>query len=191
MASSPPVAVAVLAAGQSRRFGAADKLAAQFRGKPLGLHVTETLARLPFTDRWLITSAADHPCVEGWRATGFTPVLNPYAATGMGSSVALAARLAQEAKARALLIVLADMPLVTALHFSNLIERAAPDALYASHTGTAPTPPAMFGSDHFAALQEASGDQGARALLRRAGTVPCDAAHLIDIDDPETLARLS
>lgn len=191
MASVPPVAVAVLAAGQSRRFGSADKLAAELRGSMLGLHVCRTLAPLPIAHRWVIAAGENHPCAAGWRAAGFAVAINADAASGMGSSVALAARLARQAGACALLIALADMPLVPAAFFADLLELAEPAALFAAHNGNAPTPPALLGSDHFGQLMQASGDQGARTLLAAARCLPCDPALLVDIDDPAALARLA
>jgi CTP:molybdopterin cytidylyltransferase MocA len=191
MASVPPVAVAVLAAGQSRRFGSADKLAAELRGTMLGLHACRTLAPLPFAQRWVIAASENHLCADGWRESGFSIVPNPLAESGMGSSVAQAAQLAEEAGAAALLIALADMPLVPAAFFADLLEQAAPSALFAAHNGNAPTPPALLGSDHFGQLMQASGDQGARTLLAAARCLPCDPALLVDIDDPAALARLA
>lgn len=189
LASVPPVAVAVLAAGQSRRFGDSDKLAATFRGAMLGEHACRTLAPLPFAFRWVIAPDQHHPCNRSWHDSGFAVVANPDAAIGMGSSVALAARLANEAGASALVIALADMPLVPASHFADLLEHVAADVLIASHNGAAPTPPAIFGSVHFGVLSCSRGDEGARHLLRQAATLDCDAGLLVDIDDPATLAR--
>lgn len=191
MASVVPVAVAVLAAGRSRRFGEADKLAAPFRGSLLGQHVCATLGPLPFAQRWVITAYESHPCVPEWRAQAFAVEINDHATNGIGSSVAMAARLAQQAGVAALLIALADMPLVPASHFADLLEQAAPNASLASHNGLSPTPPALFGSTFLDELALASGDAGARGLLAGAAIVPCDPALLVDIDDPETLRRLA
>ncbi|WP_435416878.1 NTP transferase domain-containing protein [Parerythrobacter aurantius] len=191
MASVVPVAVAVLAAGQSRRFGEADKLAAPFRGGLLGHHVCATLGPLPFAHRWIIAADDSHPCVPEWRAQGFAVEINDHATSGIGSSVAVAARLARQAGVAALLVALADMPLVPASHFADLLEQAAPDALLASHNGVSPTPPALFGSTFFDELAQASGDAGARGLLAGAAIVPCDPDVLVDIDDRETLRRLA
>lgn len=191
MPSAPDVAVAVLAAGQSRRFGEADKLAALFRGKPLGLHVTDTLAELPFAHRFIIAGTPAHPCVEGWQAAGFEVIINADSASGMGSSLALAAELARKAEVSALLVALADMPLVPPSHFESLMERARPHTLRASHNGTSATPPALFGMEHFDRLTQAKGDEGARKLIRRADFFDCPSRLLVDIDDPETLASLT
>ena len=184
--------MAVLAAGQSRRFGRADKLAADFRGGRLGELACQTLAGLDLAPRWVIAARADHPCAPGWQACGFTLMVNPLAASGMGSSVALAASLAQAAEVDGLLIALADMPLVPADHFRALVERAAalgPAAMVASSANGQPLPPALFGRSRLAALAALTGDTGARALLHEAQLVPCAPDLLVDIDDPQALRR--
>jgi CTP:molybdopterin cytidylyltransferase MocA len=191
MPEAPRLAVAVLAAGQSRRFGSADKLAALLGDSLLGEHACRTLAGLASAQRWVIAARPDHPCAPGWRVAGFEIAVNPAAESGMGSSVALAARLAQEAGAAALLIALADMPLVSLRHFQALVTRAAglgPDAMIASAAGDVAMPPALFGSAHFAELARASGDVGARHLLAGAERLAGDPTWLIDVDDAEALA---
>ena len=183
-------AVALLAAGQARRFGS-DKLAAPFRDRMLGLHAADTLARVAFDRRWVIVADLAHPCIPEWQAAGFEPVFNPGSARGMGTSVALAANLATEAGADRLVIALADMPLVPASHFAELLERGqGPDALLATSDGQASMPPAVFGSDHFARLAQAQGDAGARTMLAEAQLLTVAAEWLADIDDPATLALL-
>lgn len=183
-------AVALLAAGRSRRFGA-DKLAALLRGKMLGLHVADTLAQIPLDHRWVIVADLAHPCVSGWQAAGFDAVHNSYAAMGMGTSVALAAGLAAEAGIDQLLIALADMPLVPAGHFAALLEQGClkgRGAMIASSDGRTPMPPALFGSAHFARLALSQGDSGARRVLADATLIAAPAGCLIDIDDAATLA---
>lgn len=192
MAEGARYAAAVLAAGQSRRFGPADKLAASFRGARLGELACQTLAGLDFAQRWVIAARADHPCAPGWEGSGFTLSVNANAASGMGSSVALAARLALEAQADGLLIALADMPLVPADHFRALIALAAalgPAAIVASSANGLRLPPALFGRDHLPALAALTGDAGARALLHQAEPIICAPELLIDIDDEQALSQ--
>lgn len=181
------IAVAVLAAGQSRRFGAADKLLAPLHGKPLGLHVCDRLSGIRFAHCWVIAPTPAHPCAQGWHAAGFTVVPNRDAASGIGSSVALAGRLALEAGADGLLLALADMPLVPHAHYRALLARASAQVTAASHNGVAPTPPALFSRADLPVLAGARGDSGARSLLARAQIVACDVALLADIDDPAAL----
>lgn len=192
MPEEPRFAVAVLAAGQSRRYAPGDKLAAMFRGRRLGELACHTLAGVEFAHRWVIAARADHSCAQSWQADRFTIAVNPQASSGMGTSVALAARLALDAKADGLLIVLADMPLVPADHFRSLVARAAasgPAAIIASVAAGVRSPPAAFGRDRLANLAAITGDFGARGLLAQAELVPCAPELLIDIDDEKALAR--
>lgn len=192
MAEPARFAVAVLAAGQSRRFGPDDKLAARFQGALLGEWACRTLAGLDLAQRWVIAARAGHPCAARWQADGFAIAENAQAAAGMGTSVALAARLALQANAPGLLIALADMPLVPATHFQALIARAVavgPAAIVASAADGVRMPPAAFGRDHLAGLAAMTGDFGARALLQQADLVTCPPEWLIDIDSPQALAR--
>lgn len=194
MAERLRFAVAVLAAGQSRRFGPDDKLTAMFRGQRLGELACHALAGLGAAHRWVIAARADHPCAQSWQGDDFTVVVNAQAAMGMGTSVALAATLALEAQADGLLIALADMPLVPADHYRALLARAAatgPATVVASVADGVRSPPAVFGRERLAVLAAITGDAGARGLLGQAELVACAPDQLLDVDDPQTLARLS
>lgn len=191
--AEPRIAAAVLAAGQSRRFGAADKLAAELNGRRLGEYAAATIAVLPLAHRWVIAGQNDHPCAAAWRASGFAVAVNDRADEGMGTSLALAARLAIEARADALLVALADMPLIPANHFAALLDRAAArggQALVASEADGQRSPPVVFGSNLLPELAKAAGDRGARHLLGRAEPIVCAGDWLADIDDPAALARV-
>lgn len=186
------LAVAILAAGRSARFGAEDKLAAPFLGKPLGLHTADALIGLDVLRRWVIVWTVDHPCVPGWMSAGFEPVVNPDAADGMASSLRCAAERALEIGAEGLLVCLADMPLVPSAHFSALVQAwAERGGLIASQDGALVSPPAIFSREHFGALSSLTGDQGAKPLLKTAFRVTGPRGALMDVDDPETLRRLS
>ena len=179
--------VAVLAAGSSRRFGDADKLAQMFRGRRLGEHVTSAIPRERFQSAWVIAGTGTSPCALFWEEAGFTEISNPNHAEGMGTSVALAATLASEAGCDALLIALADMPVVPRSHFEALIASDA-DIATSAKDG-ARLPPVLFGKQHFEALSQLSGDRGARDLLARGQIVDCPREWLIDIDTPQDLQR--
>lgn len=197
MADAARLTVAVLAAGQSRRFGTTDKLCAPFQGKPLGLHVCDMLARARFAlrpqHRLVVASDETHPCARGWKDAGFSVVRNPNADEGMGTSVATAARIARRAGSDMLLIALADMPLVPVSHYAALVSRADAsfkDQILASFDGHARMPPAVFGRGQFDILAQLSADTGARAMLANSETVDCPPEWLADIDTPEALAVL-
>ncbi|MEM1051389.1 MAG: nucleotidyltransferase family protein [Pseudomonadota bacterium] len=178
--------VALLAAGASRRFGEADKLAVDFRGERLGEHAALALAGVGYVQGWVITSAPDHPCERTWRSCGFTPLINPNAHKGMGTSVALAAKVAEQASLDGLLIALGDMPLVPQEHFEALIDVwDVSEPIVVSAKGDVRMPPALFSSGQFKALQQSTGDQGARVLIEQGLAIPCPPGWLKDVDRPE------
>lgn len=185
--------IAILAAGQSRRFGEQDKLAALLRGKMLGLHIAGTLAELPAEQRLVIASDQQHPCASGWRELGFKTIPNPNADAGMGTSLALAAKAALDQSADALLVCLADMPLVPLAHLRALVDSVRKSdtmAIAASSDGRRPMPPACFRSGRIEQLADLSGDIGARELLPLAQLVECEPQLLIDIDEQSDLDRI-
>ncbi len=177
--------VALLAAGSSQRFGDADKLAQLFRGMRLGEHAAAAIPVARFELAWAITQSDK---LE-WRTDGFKLVLNPHAYQGMGTSVALAAQLAIEAGLDALLIALADMPLVPRAHFEALVNAATSPQDIAVSSNGARTPPAIFGRDHFQELAALNGDKGARDILTQGRIIACPPEWLIDIDTPQALRK--
>lgn len=186
MIAPESVALVLLAAGRSRRFGT-DKLMAPYLGRPLGLHVVVALEAVPFARRIAVTSATQldlAPC-------GYAIVHNDDPAAGLGRSLRLGVEAACRAAPDAILIALADMPRVTATHVYRLLDGGGgPDAIIASSDGIDPRPPALFGSAHFGLLLASEGDRGARELVRRGRHVVTSPAELTDIDTPEELAAL-
>ena len=182
--------LAILAAGQSTRFGVEDKLTAMLAGRMLGLHVAATLSGMGWQRGVVIASRADHACVPEWQAQGYDILPNPDAAQGLSTSVRLAALAAQGCGAGALLLCLADMPMVSAGHVRALLAAGDAGAIVASADAGEPMPPALFGADHFNRLTGLSGDRGARALLQGAVLVPLVAGEGVDVDDQESLLRL-
>ncbi|MEM9500826.1 MAG: NTP transferase domain-containing protein [Pseudomonadota bacterium] len=188
------LAVAVLAAGASWRFGDSDKLCAEFRGEMLGLHVTSILPRDEFAFAFVIASNSNHPCASGWREFDFKVLTNPRADEGMGTSVALAARQALDIYADALMIALADMPMVPTAHFGAVAATArelGSEGIVVSSDGTTRLPPACFGSNHLEKLAKLNGDVGARAVLSDGQVIACPQEWLADVDTPEALAALN
>lgn len=181
--------IALLAAGSSRRFGPEDKLAAQFRGRALGEHAAAALPMERCAQGWVITArpggVLGHRCETFWRTRFLEPVINQDAETGMGSSVALAARLAKQARCDGLLIALADMPLVPRAHFDALLDSDAPIAV--SSNGKVRMPPAMFDATFFDKLKQSSGDKGARDLIKQGHVISCPPEWLRDIDTRDDL----
>jgi molybdenum cofactor cytidylyltransferase len=177
------LALVLLAGGQSARFGG-PKLVAPLGGKPLALHAAEMLAALPFAARYAVIG----PDVPDLAALGYTCVpLTPPGAP-QARSLALGVAAAQAHGARAVLVALADMPLVPAAHIHRLVSRFEGDRIATEADGVI-MPPALFGAAHFAALTALDGDRGGAVRLKGAPTVSLDPQLALDVDRPEDLVR--
>lgn len=184
------VMLALLAAGQSRRFGDTDKLTALLHGKMLGLHAAATLAQLPHDYRIVIASSADHSCAADWSVLGYDIIVNEHADQGQASSVECAVEHALACGVTALCLCLADTPYVTGQHIETLsqtFEALDRKQIVASSDDGNTMPPAIFPANQFEALQQLQGDQGARQLLKTAHLIPAEKNVLLDIDTPEML----
>ncbi|UUL82666.1 nucleotidyltransferase family protein [Sphingomonas qomolangmaensis] len=187
MIAPEDVALVLLAAGRSVRFGDADKLEQPFLTEPLAFHVVTALAAIPFKRRIAVVSGTQ----LDFAGRGYEVVANPRAKDGQGHSLGLCIAAARRVDAKAVLVALADMPRVTAAHIWRLMDGAeGEDAVVASSDGARPMPPALFGRAHFGALLALEGDQGARDLVRAGHHVIASPEELADVDTPEDLAAL-
>lgn len=188
MIEAERVALVLLAAGRSERFGEADKLMAPYLGRPLGMHVVVALEAVPFFARIAVV-AETRLDLSG---CGYQIVHNDDPASGLSRSLRLGVETACGQGAEAVLIALADMPRVTATHIYRLLDRAeGPDAIVASSDGTDPRPPALFGCNHLSTLLKSHGDMGARELVKHGHHVVTSPAELADVDTPDQLAALT
>jgi len=182
----------VLAAGRSTRFGA-NKLLAPFGRGPLLRGALAAAADACPGKVVLVTGFDAGRVVEVATPQADIIVHNPDFDHGMGSSIARGVE-ACRGEADAVIVLLADQPLVTAKHLRAIIANWSGStgdivaSRYASRLGA----PALFGSGLFDELCALQGDRGARDLLRsgryRVVAVDCEAA-AIDIDTRDDLAR--
>ncbi|MEO5706455.1 MAG: NTP transferase domain-containing protein [Alteraurantiacibacter sp.] len=189
MADAGPLAdtgplVAVLAAGAASRFGG-GKLDADLAGKPVGQWVVDAVAAAGLAPGLIVVS----PQVTRFAAASGWPLLtNIRPSDGLGTSLALAASAAL-GQGRALLVVLADMPLVSPRHLAELAANRCAATLYPD--GKAGVP-ALVDLAMLPALAELTGGEGAGPLLAARSDlvrVPAPPAMLLDIDRPADLAR--
>jgi molybdenum cofactor cytidylyltransferase len=193
MADEGPVAAVVLAAGQSRRMGAANKLLATFDG--------EALVRR--TVRAAIASKADPVIVvTGHMADGVTAALaglafeithNPDYADGLATSLHTGLA-AVPATASGALVMLADMPGVSGGVIDRLIAAFAPSDGRSIVLPTAAGKrgnPVLWSRAYFPELMALAGDTGARHLLAEhdeaVTSVEIGPAVAVDVDTPEAL----
>ncbi len=200
------IAAIVLAAGRSSRFAGGHKLLADARGAPLIATVMTALSQSEAADIILVTAPNGEPIVAAAGAGRWRICVNETADEGLASSIQAGLRALEDEPASAadepayvsVLIVLADMPCVTAELVNALI------ALSAAHDHNAIVFPAgpdgrqghpvVWPRALFSKLMKLSGDQGAKALLQshreRIVTLPiADAAPFLDIDTRQDLAR--
>jgi molybdenum cofactor cytidylyltransferase len=174
----------LLAAGQSRRFGAADKLLANYRGRALVSWAAGAMeGDVGCAELAVVTSSPEVAC----QLPRFTQLHLP-AGLPMSLSFACAARHAQRVEADALLLVLGDMPAVTAALLRRLVAQGASTAC--THEGRRMPPALLVGADIFSALDQQAGDHGARnviAALPRQRLISISAEMARDIDYPDDL----
>lgn len=173
--------VAVLGAGRASRFGT-DKLVQPCAGRPLGSWALSAARATGLPVVWIARTAAPD-FVDCEVAT------NPDAQAGIGTSVACAARIAAEQGATRLLVMLADMPLVSR---GLLLKLLAANAPAASDHGDRAGVPAVLPASLFGRLQALTGDAGAGSVLQNHSdlTLVTTAPHeLLDVDTPAALAE--
>ncbi|WP_054530492.1 NTP transferase domain-containing protein [Erythrobacter sp. SG61-1L] len=183
------VAIALLAAGSARRFGG-GKLDAMLGGKRLGRYALDAALALGRGTPLIVVGPEAAAFALEARAEGLaTPIVNPLAQEGLGTSVALAARHAADAGADRLLLLAADMPLVSPATLAALIEACGNAPACVRHADGHPGIPACFPSASFAALAALGGDKGAGALLRTAEVAVLEVS-LRELRDVDTVAEL-
>jgi molybdenum cofactor cytidylyltransferase len=182
------VTALVLAAGSSSRMGR-NKLLLDLGGETIvrravraavDAAVDQVVVVLGHEETRVRAELAGLPCAI---------VVNPDHAKGAGTSVRTGVR--QAADADAIVVVLADMPFVTAAMIATLVERhrATSAPLVVSHYGDVQAPPTLYGRALFAELLAIPGERCAKQVVRRheqeAVVVAWPESALRDIDVPE------
>jgi CTP:molybdopterin cytidylyltransferase MocA len=112
-------AAVLLCAGHSRRFEGGEKLLVSLSGKPLVAHAASMLASLPFASR-VATVRANQPALHNVLSSyGFDLLEVGYDVTQQQSALA-GTQAAIEKGARAICLMLGDMPFVAASHIEAL-----------------------------------------------------------------------
>jgi molybdenum cofactor cytidylyltransferase len=184
------IAVAILAAGRGERFGGdTPKPLVTFGGKPLLEHA---LAAACASRLQPVCCVVSDERVAAAVPDGVEVVRNDAPERGISSSlVALLDALEPRADVEAVVVGLADQPLVGAEAFRRLGSTDAPLAV-ATYGGRRANP-VRIGRALWDEARALTGDEGARVLVRRHGAraVPCDDTGVPnDVDTPEHLATL-
>ena len=180
----------VLAAGASRRFRATKQLA-NYCGEPLVCRAAR-LAEAVCAERSILVTGSDWRRVHDACAPlqGFF-VRNESFESGMSGSIACGIRAVAET-ADAVLLLLADQPLITAAYLQQMIVawNGSDTAIVCSEFAGIVGPPVIFPARYFGGLTSLEGDKGARALIdahhEQVIALPCEAA-ASDIDTRDDL----
>ena len=189
----PRIAAVVLAAGQSRRMGPANKLLAEVDGAAMLERALEA-ARASQAASLLVVTGHERARIEA--AVEAPTVYNPDYAEGLSTSLrAGIAALPEDIDGA--VVLLGDMPFVSAAHIDRLIAAFNP---LEGRSICVPTfngkrgNPVLWGRELFADMRGISGDVGAKHLIGANGDllveVPMpDEGVLHDIDTPASLAK--
>lgn len=189
----------LLAAGFSRRFGAADKLLQTLpNGQIMALAAANNLLTA-FPLSVAVVRADNLALADALRQLGMQVVTCAEEATVMADSLVTALRYAQQLKLHheGVVIALADMP-----YIKPQTMRQVAHALKAGGGIVVPTylgqrgHPVAFAAKFVPALLTLQGDYGAREILKQhvdeVSLLPCDDAGIVaDIDTPADINQLA
>lgn len=190
---APKVAALVLAAGQGRRMGGPNKLLAEYRGRSLVRTVVDAALASRAAAVTVVTGHRRADVEASLAGTAVQWVHNPDYEEGLSTSLRQGvASLADDVDG--VLVMLADMPLVTAPILDRLIAAFDPAAdrlvVVPTHDGKRGNP-VLWSRAFFAELQAIEGDTGARHLIGAHADavieVEIGPEVALDLDTPEAL----
>ena len=192
--SSAHTALVLLAAGASTRMGRPKQLL-PYHGRTLLRHAAETAVASGCAPLVLVTGALHDELAAEVADLPIQAVRNARWESGMASSIQTGLAAVAPAQPRAVLIMLADQPLVTPELLRELVARQqqtqAP--IVATTYGDALGVPAVFDRAVLPALRQLRGTQGAARLIASLGPAVGQInfpAGLLDVDTPEQYAAL-
>lgn len=189
------VAALILAAGQSRRMGAVNKMLAEIDGLPMVAHVVDAALASRADPVIVVTGHEEQRIRAALESRDVAFAHNPNYAEGLSTSLRRGLA-ALPADVDGVVVCLGDMPSVTPTHLNLLIACFDPDAgksicvpTYEGKRGN----PVLWDRRYFREITEVAGDVGARHLIGahddKVTEVPMpDPGVLLDLDTPQALA---
>lgn len=194
----PRIAALVLAAGQSRRMGVANKLLAEVDGKAMLARVLETVAGSQCVATLLVTGHEAEAIGALADRHGVAHVQNPEYEQGLSTSLRTGlAALGDDIDG--VIVCLGDMPRLKPATLNSLIAAFNPVEGRAicvpTHEGKRGNP-VLWGRRFFTAMRDLAGDVGAKHLIGEYAELVCEVPMegseiFLDIDTPEALALLN
>jgi molybdenum cofactor cytidylyltransferase len=192
------IAALLMAAGHSRRMGGPNKLWLPFKGISLIVFSSNAVMRSSINRRLMVTGRDAELTGKYGTNCGFDVIYNPDFESGFGTSLSVGfSNLLQKPDVDGALVMLADMPLITAAHINQLVEAfdaaRGQNIIRAAYNGH-PGNPVVIPRPLFYALSQLTGDKSGQDILKTSGfplsLVEIGHAAIADIDTPEALDAL-
>lgn len=193
---APAIAGIVLAAGQSRRMGKANKLLADIDGQPMVRHAAQAVSASLASPVIVVTGHEGEKVRGALDGLDVSFVDNPDFADGLSTSLGAGLSALRDGVDGAV-VCLGDMPMIEPAHVNRLISAFDPEegrAICVPVTRGKRGNPVLWGADYFDEMAGIKGDVGAKHLLGLYAEVVCeveigDDAVLTDIDTPAALRK--
>ena len=191
--NEPRVIALVLAAGQSRRMGTANKLLLPVDGAPMVVRVADAIAASRASGPIVVVGHQADQVRAALAGRAATFVDNPDYAEGLSTSLRRGIA-AVPSDIDAVLVCLGDMPRISASQIDRLIAAFNPlegRAICLPTHGGKRGNPVLWARRFLPEMMDIAGDVGARHLLGEHADQVCEvemeASVLLDIDTPEAL----
>jgi molybdenum cofactor cytidylyltransferase len=187
------IAAVILAAGRSTRMGPRNKLLADVRGRPLLWHVAQAALKSRARPTLVVVGHQAEAVRSALAGMPLAVIDNPDYGAGLSSSLKAGVAALPNA-CEGMLVLLADMPAITAAHIDRLLAAFVPGAIIVpTHEGRRGNP-VLWPAARVPDILRLEGDAGAKRLLAihaadvREVAIGSDAI-FTDIDTPEALRR--
>ena len=186
------VGLVLLAAGSSRRFGSDKRFAELPDGRTLLDATLDSVVDSGLPLR-VCLGPGDDALAVALEQRGIDVIVCQTSADGMGATLAEASRGLGDWSA--VLVALADMPLIQPATLTMIAAAATPDQIVVPCVRGQQGHPVAFGKCFFDLLTRCRGDRGARWIIERNPQAVCELAvddHgiLRDVDTPDALREL-
>jgi molybdenum cofactor cytidylyltransferase len=189
-------AIAILAAGQSKRLGTPKQLL-MYEGKTLINRLIDIVNHAGDFPTTLVLGACADPIINQLPAEKPNLVMNPHWEEGMGSSIRWAVHhiTVHSPDVDGIMMLVCDQPFISADHIKGILDMQhnTGKPIVASYYGGSGGTPALFHKETFAALLSLKGDAGAKKIINN-GTFEVAAWHFeqgtSDIDTQDDYLKL-
>ena len=188
---TPKLGCLIMAAGNASRFRA-NKLAAEFDGKPLIRHALDAVPKALFDKVVVVTQ---YPQIAAMaRESGFLPLENPHPDYGISYTIRLGTR--ELLDCDAILYMVSDQPLLDASSVERIVEqwRQHPRCIVGAAHGGKRGNPNIFPREFYGELLALTEDHGGNTVIRahpdRLLLVEVPEEELTDVDTPQALHGL-